>query len=145
MRKAVLVLAVMILVGGAVIVGWRELRKPTVAAQGITLFTSSECIQCRQVETFITDNAIDTKLTLVRKDISIPINLAALNAAARVCQIESTQGIGLPLLLVDGKCYVGGSRVEGYFRQRTDLNTLPSPSNMVGTSSSQLIPTITVY
>lgn len=140
MQKAVLAIVAvsLILVVGAV---WSMSRKPTLDASGVTLFYSTTCVHCKQVEEFVKSNKVDEKISINRKEISVPANMAALNQAVEFCKVDATQGIGVPFLLAENKCYMGGPDVEGYFRQKLGMNPEPSPSSAAASASTQLTPT----
>lgn len=139
MQKAVLAIVAvsLILLVGAV---WSMSRKPTLDTSGVTLFYSTTCVHCKQVEEFVKSNKVDEKVSIVRKEISVPANMAALNQAVEFCKVDATQGIGVPFLLAEGKCYMGGPDVEGYFRQKLGMSAEPTPSG-VASNSTQLTPT----
>jgi len=143
MQKSVLAIVAvsLILLAGAV---WSMSRKPTLDTSGVTLFYSTTCVHCKQVEEFIKANKVDEKVTIARKEISVPANMAGLNQAVEFCQVNATQGIGVPFLFAEGKCYMGGPDVEGYFRQKVGLNPEPVPSVEAASDSTTLTPTIGV-
>lgn len=143
MNKAVLAIVVVsiVLLVGAV---WSMSRQPSLDTTGITLFYSTTCTHCKQIEEFVKTNKIDEKVTIARKEISVPANMAALNQAVAFCKFDASQGIGVPFLLAEGKCYMGGPDVEGYFRQKAGLNPEPVPSSEAATGSTTLTPTLVV-
>jgi glutaredoxin-related protein len=141
MQKAVLAIVAvsLILFVGAI---WSMSRKPTLDASGVTLFYSTTCVYCKQVEEYIKENKIDETMTISRKEISVPANMAAMNQAVEFCQVDATQGVGVPFLLAEGKCYMGGPDVEGYFRQKVGQDSEPTPSGETATESTSLTPTV---
>lgn len=141
MQKSVLAIVVVsvILLVGAV---WSMSRKPALDTSGVTLFYSTTCVHCKQVEEFIKENKVDETVTITRKEISVPVNMAGLNQAVEFCQVDATQGVGVPFLLAEGKCYMGGPDVEGYFRQKVGLNPEPVPSSEAASGSTTLTPTV---
>ncbi len=136
MNKAALVIvAISVLLMGAVI--WNLSRKPTLDTSGVTLFFSTTCTHCKEVEAYISEKKIDEKVQIARKEISIPENTASLNQAVEYCKIDTTQGIGVPFLFAEGKCYIGSPDVKGYFDQKLGLSeTTPSGSPSAQPSSS---------
>ncbi len=141
MNKAVIAIVAvsLILLAGSV---WSMSRKPALDTSGVTLFFSTTCVHCKQVEEFVKENKVDETVTIARKEISVPANMAALNQAVEFCQVDASQGIGVPFLLAEGKCYMGGPDVEGYFRQKVGLNPEPMPSGEAATDSTSLVPTV---
>lgn len=142
MNKAVIAIVAvsLILLVGAV---WSMSRKPVLDTASTTLFYSTTCVHCKQVEEFIRANKIDEKVTIARKEISVPANMASLNQAVEFCKFDASQGIGVPFLLAEGKCYMGGPDVEGYFRQKAGLATESISGEATATESTTISPTVT--
>jgi hypothetical protein len=68
------------------------------------LYIKDGCEYCEQLETVITQNSLDTKLTITRKNIADEAILSEFKDISTNCGIESP---GTPLLYSDSKCFFG--------------------------------------
>jgi len=92
--------------------------EPPTSSSVLTLFYSNSCPHCKDVLTFIDENNLNTKLSLVEKEISDKKNNDDLVAAVQDCKLK-TSTIALPLLFeaASHKCFIGEnetmSRLKG--------------------------------
>lgn len=95
---------------------------PEAAAPGgVTYFFGAECPHCVDVAKFLEDNKVAEKMEFEKKEVwHDKNNQQAMLAAAKVCQLDP-DSIGVPFVFADGKCYIGGPDVEGYFKQAAGI------------------------
>jgi len=73
------------------------------------------CPYCRELEKFIEENGIEEKITLVKKEVyENQTNSMELKNIAEYCKINS-DGVGLPFIYANKKCYMGLDEIEKYF------------------------------
>jgi glutaredoxin len=86
----------------------------------VILFYGDGCPHCTQVEQFIQENDIDSKLSFQRKEIYYnKENLELLSQKAASCGIASNQ-VGVPFLWDGSKCHVGSTEVKNFFLSKID-------------------------
>ena len=90
----------------------------TPLPQGIVLFYGQGCLHCADVEKFISDNNIDSKLKITRLEVwynNANQQLLA-QVAAQKCNIN-TNSVGVPFLYDgSGKCYIGEVDVPNFLK-----------------------------
>jgi glutaredoxin len=89
--------------------------------QKIVFFYGSTCPHCQEAEKWFEEQKISEKIAFERKEISSPIVQAELQQAVEYCKFDDSQGIGVPFLFAEGKCYMGTPDVESYFKQKLSL------------------------
>ena len=87
----------------------------------ITYYYSFTCGHCKDVNEFLEKNDIASKVDFVKKEISKSVeNSKGLSEAAQKCGMNPGN-IGVPFLFADGKCYMGGPNVRGFFSKAAGL------------------------
>ncbi len=84
-------------------------------------FYSVNCFDCQATEKWFEEHKVTEKMQFERKEISSPVVQAELQQAVTYCKLEANQGIGVPFLFAEGKCYLGAPQIEGYFQQKLNL------------------------
>jgi len=80
-------------------------------------YYSLTCGHCKGVNEFLEKNDIVSKIGLIKKEVSQSAeNGKELGEVAQKCGINPGR-IGVPFLFADGKCYVGGPKIEGFFNR----------------------------
>lgn len=87
----------------------------------IVFFYSTTCTHCQATEAWFEEQKISEKIQFDRKEISTPAVQAELQQATDYCKFDTSQGVGVPFLFAEGKCYMGSPDVEGYFKQKLEL------------------------
>jgi glutaredoxin len=88
---------------------------------GMVLFYKDTCPHCKDVESFIKQYQIDTKLQYDQKEVSSDTtNISMLSAAAKKCNIRVTE-IGVPFFWDGSKCYVGYDEIISFFKSKTGI------------------------
>jgi len=65
------------------------------------------CPHCKITEQYITDNNIDSKITIIRKEVyENQANAIALQQAAKQCNLPLDE-IGVPFMTYNNSCYMG--------------------------------------
>ncbi len=127
---AVVILASFVLVG-VVVVGSQSKSKKTAAdnqnnssfsASDITYYYGNTCPHCKEVADWISENKIDEKLKIVKKEVYDNIsNAAELKLAAQKCGLD-TNSIGVPFLYSpEGKCFIGTPDVIAFLKDKAGL------------------------
>jgi glutaredoxin len=77
----------------------------------IIFYYGITCPHCKIVEQYISDNNINAKLDIIKKEVyENRTNAVELQRTAAVCEIASDE-IGVPFMYYDSSCYVGDSDV----------------------------------
>jgi hypothetical protein len=81
-------------------------------------FISETCPHCQNVEKWLEENPeIKDKAKLDSRFISDNENKKLLAQKAQECQLDSSQGIGVPFLYTEGKCIMGDSEIISYLKE----------------------------
>jgi len=87
----------------------------------ITLFYGDGCPHCEDVDKFIEENDIKSKVTFEELEVwENKDNAKILDDAAKICELDLDR-IGVPFLFARGECYVGGPDVQEFFEKETEL------------------------
>ena len=74
---------------------------------GIIFYYGAECPHCANVEKYIEENNVDSKIDIIKKEVYHDKNNALeLQQTAKKCKINSNE-IGVPLIYSEGRCYIG--------------------------------------
>jgi glutaredoxin len=88
----------------------------------IIFFYGANCPHCQETEKWFEEQKVADKIAFERKEVSTPAVQVELQQAVKYCQFDDSQGIGVPFLFAEGKCYMGTPDVEGFFKQKLGLN-----------------------
>ena len=124
---AVLLLA--ILAGGIFI--FRKKSSPATADKMIVLqggtaadmiyYYGKECLHCDNVNKFMQDNLIESKIVLAKKEVLHDIaNKTELADKVRECGWSEEQD-GLPFIYARGKCYLGEVDVKNFLKSEANI------------------------
>lgn len=84
-------------------------------------FYGNTCPHCAEVETWMKENKIEEKISLIKKEVyENQQNAQELAAAAQRCGL-STNSIGVPFLFAEGKCLIGTPDVIDYLSQKVGV------------------------
>ena len=87
------------------------------------------CPNCKEVEKFMTDNKIEEKVTIIKKEVfNNTSNSIELSKAAEKCNIDPTK-VGVPFIYFQGKCFEGRPDVEKFLSEKAGLVTAPPSSS----------------
>jgi glutaredoxin len=82
-------------------------KKPKYSNDEIIFFYGVTCPHCKNVEDFIDQNNLDTKLKITKKEVYYDeANRKELMDFAKKCNLKEDE-IGVPFIYYDGKCYIG--------------------------------------
>jgi len=88
----------------------------------IIIFYGDTCPHCKNVEQYITDNKLDTKLKISFKEVyRDTANQQLLQSTIGNCpEIDSSQGIGVPLAYdkTDKFCYLGDTAIIDWLKSQ---------------------------
>lgn len=103
------ILGVAVIFIGAIIYA----KRPTT----MILFYSDSCPHCQNVETYINENGIKDKIRFEKKEVSQnQANATLLERKARQCNLDMTQGLGVPFFFDGQECLVGDEPIIDYFK-----------------------------
>ncbi|MDO8443079.1 MAG: hypothetical protein Q7S81_02380 [bacterium] len=87
----------------------------------IILYAGTGCPHCANVEKYIKENQVDSKITFTQKEVyNNQFNAKDLQSKAKICGLP-TDSIGVPFLW-DGenaKCFMGDVDVINFFQEKT--------------------------
>jgi len=98
--------------------------QPSVSVSPTTMNSSTPifyygntCPHCKDVEEWMTENRIEEKIEIVKKEVyDNRANSLELTQAAKSCGLP-TDNIGVPFLYAEGKCSVGTPDITAYLTQ----------------------------
>lgn len=116
---------ILVLIGGLVYWGLSDSGSAIEATPdngaSIVYYYGEECPHCKDVQDFIDQNKIAEKVNFVKKEVwHNSKNASEMNARAKSCDIQA-EGMGVPFLFSEGKCYVGTPGVIGFFKQAAGI------------------------
>lgn len=118
-KRTKIVIGVAVIILGTV--GWffYDMRKssPTVIPKyDVNFFYGRECPHCQDVESFLQKNKINEKINFDSIEVwHNKTNEEELLKKAKECGLGN-DGIAVPFLYANGKCFVGTQLVEDFFK-----------------------------
>jgi len=98
------------------------ISNPILDKGTIIFYYGITCPHCKITEQYIIDNNIDSKVTIVRKEIyENQANAMALQQAAKQCNLPLDE-IGVPFMIYNNSCYMGDENTIKLLRQVTEEN-----------------------
>ncbi len=96
--------------------------KQNPVPNGILLFEGEKCLSCTKVETFIKNNAVESKVAFTRLEVfGNEFNADMLADKAQTCGLDPAQ-IGVPFLWDGKNCVLGYLDVIKFFQQKIVKN-----------------------
>ena len=93
-----------------------------VEANSMILYYGDTCPHCKEVEEFIKTNGLDKKLPIIQKEVyQNQGNALQLTNRAKECGLPTDQGVGVPFMCFEGKCYQGTPEVEKIVAEKAGL------------------------
>jgi len=90
------------------------------SAGQIILFYGDGCPHCANVEKYIADNNLESKISFAQKEVyKNQSNAKELEDKAKICGLPA-DSIGVPFLWDNGKCLVGDKDIIDFFKQKTN-------------------------
>lgn len=86
----------------------------------VILFYGETCPHCKKVEEWLAKNPkIEEKSGLVKKEVYYnQENSKEMVAKAKECQVDESQGIGVPFLYDKGRCIMGDQLIINYLSSK---------------------------
>jgi glutaredoxin len=82
------------------------------------LFYGDGCPHCANVETYISTNGVKNKLNFSELEVfNHPNNAALMAEKAKLCGLNTDQGLGVPFFFTGTTCLVGDQDIINYFSQ----------------------------
>ena len=112
-------IGVMVLLGFGI---YSSNRNAQIEAKSYILYYGDTCPHCKDVDEFIKANDLMTKLPIVRKEVyQNQGNAQELTGKAKECGLDTTNGVGVPLLWFEEKCYQGTPEVIGLLAEKAGI------------------------
>lgn len=116
------------LLGAIVWWGIRDAQGPDMsplADAGMVFYWGDGCSHCANVDAFLKDKQIDTRVSFERKEVwNDAANRKEMGQRAQQCGI-SLRDVGVPFLVSDGACFIGEPDVKKEFERIAEQNTTP--------------------
>ncbi|MFH1444298.1 MAG: hypothetical protein ABIG34_02825 [Candidatus Peregrinibacteria bacterium] len=85
--------------------------------QGIVLYWGDGCPHCANVEAFVQENDVESKVSFTRKEVYLNKNNAReMGRAAKQCGLPTTT-IGVPFMWTGSQCLSGEKEIIAFFQQ----------------------------
>ena len=79
---------------------------------------------CEIVKKYISDNKVDSQLSIDQKEVYYnKSNQALMQQAAEKCQMDTSKGLGVPFAVIDDQCYVGDTPIIDAIKQKTSTKS----------------------
>jgi len=87
----------------------------------VVYYYGRECPHCKDVAKFLEENDIYGKVDFAKKEVwHNKNNGKELMEVAKKCGIDPNK-LGVPFLVANGKCYIGGPDVEAFFTEKAGI------------------------
>ena len=133
-KIVIFIVAIIVLVGG---IFWASQSgvfvnhnvPPTPLPEGIVLFFGEACPHCVNVEKFITDNNVDSKVKITRLEVPFALKTSPQLVAnaelaikqAQVCKLDVSNGVSLPFLWDGKNCIIGDQPVIDFLKTQVGI------------------------
>ncbi len=119
------IVILLVLIGGLVYWGLKDSGSVIEATPdngaSIVYYYGAECPHCKDVQDFIDQNDIASKVNFVKKETwHNSKNANEMEERAKSCGIQQ-EGMGVPFLFADGKCFVGTPDVITFFKKAASI------------------------
>lgn len=95
-------------------------------------FYGETCPHCHEVLGYIADNDIRGKLSFRELETYNNVNNARLlNAKAKLCRLDTTQGVPVPFFFDGQNCYIGSDKIIEFFEDQVAAKEMASSTNEV--------------
>ncbi|MFH1601656.1 MAG: hypothetical protein ABIB61_01730 [Candidatus Shapirobacteria bacterium] len=110
----------------------------TVASDALIFFYGNTCPHCEDVEEWMTENKIEEKIQIVKKEVyDNHANSLELTQAAKSCSLP-TDSIGVPFLYTpEGECSIGTPDITAYLISQVKALEQSSDTNESGERSQE--------
>lgn len=93
------------------------------SGDSIAYYYGSSCSHCKKVAEFVSTNGIESKLSIVKKEVTESANKKNADewvARAKQCGLEKNK-IGVPFVYASGKCYMGDVEVIDFLKKEAGI------------------------
>ncbi len=102
-------------------------------------FYGETCPHCHDVLEYIADNDIRSKLSFRELETYNNVsNARLLNAKAKLCRLDTTQGVPVPFFFDGENCHIGSDKIIEFFESQT------TPETETSSSTDEIIETETI-
>lgn len=93
-----------------------------IEAKSMILYYGDTCPHCKEVEEYIKTNGLDKKLSIIQKEVyQNQGNALQLTNRAKECGLPTDQGVGVPFMWFEGKCYQGTPDIEKLLAEKAGI------------------------
>lgn len=112
-------LLIVVLVAGIFILN-KNKQPEAIAESGIVLFYGEGCPHCANVDKYVEDNNIKSKISFTNKEVFYnQKNAEEMAAKAKICGMQ-TNSIGVPFLWDGEKCLIGDQDIINFFKTKIE-------------------------
>jgi glutaredoxin len=110
LRIGLVIISVIVIAGFLALVKTKQTKSPESI-----LFYSNYCPHCKNVEKYVNDNNIKSKVTFTELEVADnPDNAQVLLSKAKKCNLD-TSNLGVPMYFDGEKCLEGDEEIIKYF------------------------------
>jgi glutaredoxin len=122
-KKTIIILfGVLAIVAGLVFWGLQETKLPTDDPNAIVYYYGEGCPHCKVVSEFLSQYNIADKVSFEKKEVwDNKVNASEMQRRAKICGIQP-EGMGVPFVYADGKCFIGEPDVKKFFSEKANIN-----------------------
>ena len=118
-------MGILIAIGVAALLGfgiYSSNKTTQVEANSMILYYGDTCPHCKEVEEYIKMNGLENELPIVQKEVyQNQGNALQLTNRAKECGLPIDQGVGVPFMWFEGKCYLGTPDIEKLLAEKAGL------------------------
>lgn len=116
--KPFLITLIIIIALGAILIWGREQKKNNDNLPAKILFYGDTCPHCQIVAQYIEENNIKAKLSFQELEVyNNKKNAALLADKAKQCNVDTSQGIGVPFFFDGQNCLIGDQPIIDYLKK----------------------------
>lgn len=126
-KKAIAILVgLLIVVAGLIFWGLQEDKLLEDDPNAIVYYYGEGCPHCKVIDEFISANGIADKISFEKKEVwGNKANAREMQRRAKACGIQP-EGMGVPFVYAEGKCFVGEPDVKKFFADKANITLEPT-------------------
>lgn len=119
--KKTIAILVGLLVVVASLIFWGLQEAPADDPNAVVYYYGEGCPHCKAIDEFISANGIADKVSFEKKEVwGNKANASEMQRRAKVCGIQP-EGMGVPFVYAEGKCFVGEPDVRKFFAEKANI------------------------
>lgn len=126
-KTVVILLGTLVAIAGLVYWGLQEEEQPADDPNATVYYYGEGCPHCKVINEFLSANNIAEKVSFEKKEVwGNKTNASEMNRRAKTCDIKP-EGMGVPFVYAEGKCFIGEPDVKKFFSEKANLSAEVSP------------------